>query len=260
MTSIFKDLAQEYPFLTDETNRLAREIPLIDSTLRQAKVSSLLDLGCATGAHSAALNGLGYQVRGIDINDEMILTARRRFGSREDLSFETTALSEESNLHREHYDAVLCLGNTFPQIVYAADLAGTLGAIGNLLRNGGLFIGQIVNPNWIRSVPARILPVRDIPARDSYGRTLFLRTYMILNNDVILTLIRLEELSAGRWEKEIFVERMAEINRAPLESALRSCGFSEFVAYESYDRSKFNDDSSQSLIWIAKKVQPEQDR
>lgn len=253
MSSIFKDLAEEYPLLVDEKNRLSREIPLLHEILRTESCSRILDLGCATGAHSAALHKLGHEVRGIDINQEMIDVAVAAHHEPYGLSFATHSLEVEAASFVDHYDAILCLGNTFPQIARSSGLHESLGLVLRLLRLGGLFLGQLVNPAWIEHAEIRCLPVRDIAPTDCFGRRIFVRTYMQVGGEVILTVIRLEELVQGRWETNALRESMAKSSRAELEDAMNKVGFSKFAAYGGYNRAAFEETSSQSLVWLARK-------
>src|SRR5258707_6315349 len=49
--------------------------------LRQARVQTILELGCGTGNDAARLAGEGYSVTAIDLSAEAIGNAQARFGS-----------------------------------------------------------------------------------------------------------------------------------------------------------------------------------
>ena len=63
----------------------------------------LLDIGCGTGAQSASLRALGWQVTGVDISEDMLRRARER--DLEVIAAEATALPIED----ASYDAVVSL-------------------------------------------------------------------------------------------------------------------------------------------------------
>jgi 2-polyprenyl-3-methyl-5-hydroxy-6-metoxy-1,4-benzoquinol methylase len=73
----FRHEADQYddePF----TQATEQEVAFLIEQLRLPKGASILDVGCGTGRHSAALAQHGFAVTGIDLSDEMLEKARAR--------------------------------------------------------------------------------------------------------------------------------------------------------------------------------------
>lgn len=124
-------MADLYDVFVDWNGRLGREMPGLIKHLGDAK--RVLDVGCGTGQHVAALVRAGFDASGADASEEMLARAVER----ERLSL--WRLGDPCPL-KGPYDAVISLGNVWPQLTDLGDVDRALAAIHALLRPGGKLI------------------------------------------------------------------------------------------------------------------------
>ncbi|MBN2054794.1 class I SAM-dependent methyltransferase [bacterium] len=261
MDSMFNSLAGEYDLIIDAGPRITRELPALERLLDLQPGSRLLDLGCATGSHSLALARRRCQVTAIDVNPAMIEEAQRR-DTKSIAAFHAISLSRAADLWPRSFDAIICLGNTYPQIVhaementdgrheYAANPDSvTASQVRRLLKPGGRFIGQMINPEWVAAASARCLVVRDIPPAAGIGRRLFIRIFRVTGGGLELTITRLEETIPAQWSRQVMVERMARIDAGALRRQLTEAGFTDPELWSGYLKEPFLPDASGALVW-----------
>jgi ubiquinone/menaquinone biosynthesis C-methylase UbiE len=116
---------------------------------------SLLDVGCGTGRHLEHLQRY-YDCEGLDVNDELLATARRRCPA---LAFHVASMTDFALPRR--YDVVTCL---FSAIACAArcerTLRRTLDALARHLNPGGLVLVEpwfTPEQYWTGTVTANFL-------------------------------------------------------------------------------------------------------
>ena len=93
--------------------------------------SKILDIGCAIGDFTAQLSRFSRNITGIDISEEAIQRAKRRFPN---IKFKVGALPETGLLHN-FFDVITCL--EVLNYMDEDDQKSSLCEIHNLLRNGG---------------------------------------------------------------------------------------------------------------------------
>lgn len=128
-------MADLYDVFVDWDGRLGREMPGILKRLREVGARRVLDAGCGTGRHVAALLREGFDAHGADVSEEMLAQARAFTGAAE--RFHPWRMGDEPPPLGAPFDAFLCLGNAWPQIT---EVDATLAAVLRLLRPGGLVL------------------------------------------------------------------------------------------------------------------------
>lgn len=115
--------AEFYDLLYSEEKDYPAEARLLESLIRRAcpSASSVLDVGCGTGAHARSLLDLGFEVDGIDLEPAFVEIARRKCPEG---SFEVGDMTD-FRLDRT-YDVVTCL---FSAIGYVLTETGLHSAI-----------------------------------------------------------------------------------------------------------------------------------
>lgn len=96
--------------------------------LARAPGTRLLDVACGTGRHALAFADLGYDVTGVDINDELLLVAREAAGDR--VRFLVGDM-RDLRVDGGPFDIVTCL---FDSIGYAQDNDGAVAALSSMGR------------------------------------------------------------------------------------------------------------------------------
>jgi SAM-dependent methyltransferase len=125
--------------------------------LREARASTILELGCGTGNDAARLAGEGYSVTGIDLSAEAVGHARARYGSI--ARFVVADMTRRLPFPGGGFDAVMSnvAMHSFPDGVTRGVFAET----GRLVRPAGLFLFH-VNALEDRPLRARQLPAREL--------------------------------------------------------------------------------------------------
>lgn len=133
------DIASLYDVFVDWKSRLAREMPGVRSWLDGANARKVLDVGCGTGRHVAALVEAGYAAVGSDASDAMLDRAREHV----DASFVPWRMEEtvpNALAISAPFDAVLALGNVWPQLVAPGASDAALANLRGLVSDGGVLL------------------------------------------------------------------------------------------------------------------------
>lgn len=132
--------------------------------LTVAPGSTVVDLGCGTGALTAKLKEHGYDVTGIDASDEMLATAR---AERPDIRFER---GDAVDLRLDHpVDAIF--SNAVMHWIDADKQDAALVSIASNLRPGGEFVFEFGGRGCAETVHATLENIFE-----EHGRT-YLRTF-----------------------------------------------------------------------------------
>jgi SAM-dependent methyltransferase len=134
---IFDKYSRYYDLLYRDKNYDA-EAAFVQQLIRKEapEARSLLELGCGTGLHAAALAQRGYSIHGIDLSDEMLARARRR--KSEKLSFARGDV-RELRLGRK-FDGVISLFHVVSYQTVDADLRAVFATAREHLHEGGVFV------------------------------------------------------------------------------------------------------------------------
>jgi SAM-dependent methyltransferase len=140
----------EATFVESELGRVAREIAL---RLLGEGSGRLLDVGCGTGGHTAALAGLGWTVTGVDVSEDQLRLARAR-------AIEVVqACAEALPFPDASFDAVVSMW-THTDV---DDFPAALREIGRVLQPDGRFVYLGAHPCFVgphsRFVAADGIPV-----------------------------------------------------------------------------------------------------
>jgi len=134
-------IADLYDVFVDWPSRLGREMPGVEERLRAAGARRILDVGCGTGRHVGALVERGYEAFGSDASDAMLDQARAHVGP--PTRFVPWRLEETAPaalVDIAPFDAVLALGNVWPQLADDGQSDAALENLAGLLRDDGLLL------------------------------------------------------------------------------------------------------------------------
>jgi D-alanine-D-alanine ligase len=136
-----------------EDNALTRaEIDAAVRHLDLSKDARILDLCCGQGRHTLELARRGFRnVVGIDRSRYLVRLARRR-AAREGLQARFhEGDARRIGSRREHFDAVLLLGNSFGYFDKADDDLKVLQGVRNILEPGGQVLLDVTDGTWMRT-------------------------------------------------------------------------------------------------------------
>ena len=252
---MYDSLSEDYDRFVNWPNRLAFEMPFLETQLRSAapvgRPMRVLDAACSTGMHAIELTRRGYAVSGADISAGMI--ARAIANAHEaslHVDFQTAGFGELKSRFSE-VDALLCLGNSLPHLLTDADLEKALDDFGACLRPGGLLLIQNRNFDAVLARGERWMP----PETHQTGSQdwIFLRFYDF-DPDNLLTfhVVMLTRQKGQNWQQKIDSTRLYPQQKNELVSALIAAGFSQITAYGSMSDIPFDPQSSGNLVLAAR--------
>jgi SAM-dependent methyltransferase len=116
----------------------------IEFYLQALPGGSVLEIGAGTGRIAGELASAGLHVCAVDPSEAMLSRARRRWGSRPNLSFQHGSLPAE--LPAGTFDAVILSLNTLWHLDDAGRQLASLKSVRSRLRPGGMLFVDLTNP------------------------------------------------------------------------------------------------------------------
>jgi glycine/sarcosine N-methyltransferase len=249
------------PFYRDLSHYYDSLFPLNQATVEFIRsyitvpASIILDIGCATGQLAISLAELPLSqgtigtVFALD-PDEKMVTLLKEKNLQKQLDSKLTVLMGgmsdlESLFKPATFHLIYCLGNTLVHLTSLAEIQHLFQAVFSRLKNGGLFIFQIVNYTRILSQNIMELPVIDKPA------VTFTRQYRYhKTNHLIQFFTRLTLKETGHvLENETSLYPLEYHQVAPI---IDHTHFETIACLGSFNREPWNA-SSPALILVLKK-------
>jgi glycine/sarcosine N-methyltransferase len=248
---LYDALAEDYDRFVNWEGRLAVEMPFLDRWLAAGRAQRVLDAACGTGRHALALAGQGYAVVGADVSAEMVARARQNAAAADQaVRFVAAGFGELAPAAGGAFDALLCLGNSLPHALTAAELAQTLADFAAVLRPGGRLLIQNRNFDAVLAGCERWMGPE--AHREGEREWLFVRFYDF-NADGTLTfnMLRLRRDGGSVWEQGVESTLLFPWTQAELTGALRAAGFGRLVFYGDMTGAPFDAAASGNLIVAA---------
>ncbi len=129
-----------YDVFVDWPGRLGRELPGLRKLLESAQAQRVLDLGCGTGRHVAALIDSGFDAYGADPSAPMLEKARKLVSPERLFDWDLASTPPDVLLEEAPFDALISLGNVWPQLLTSADIAAATENMRRILRPDGLLL------------------------------------------------------------------------------------------------------------------------
>lgn len=202
----------------------------------------ILDIGCATGELSVEMAKAGAQVTGIDLNEDLISQAQKKINGGDTGSggFQTAGcrfmkgdmLELESNFHPDQFDVTICFGNTLVHLPSYNHIIKMLKGVHSVLRQGGVFLMQILNYDYILSEQVTELPLIETE------NIKFVRRYIFEKNS---PLVRFQtELHIKKEDKVISNETpLLALQSGKLTELLLHTGFKNISLFSNFKEDQF---------------------
>ncbi len=156
----------------------------------------VLDAGCGPGHYCGRLAADGFEAVGIDLDPQMIDTARRKYPA---ATFRCMNLIDVGALPGR-FDLVFCIGNVAPHLTQD-EFARFAGRVATILRPGGVWIFQVVNWDYILAHGG--YPFR--PRKLGVGGVEFLREYRDVSESRVRFVTRLVAEDRTVFEGEVWL-------------------------------------------------------
>ena len=249
---MYDQFSSEYDRFVNWKSRLAYEMPLLEQLLKPLRLPDrlvrVLDAACGTGMHAIELARRGFSASGADLSRGMIERARQNAGAAGvTVRFEASGFgSLAATFGAVSQDAVLCLGNSLPHAVNAADQAAALADFAACLRPGGRLIIQ--NRNFDKVMASRERWMEPQSQRDGEGEVVFLRFYDYRPDGLIdFNIVTLRRVESG-WQQSVTTTQLYPLRQAELAAGLAQAGFGAVQTFGSMDGSPYQPATSDNLV------------
>lgn len=197
------------------------------------KGAEILDLACGKGRHSNYLNGLGFDVTGVDLSPSSIQFAKQ-FENRS-LRFEVHDMCLP---FPKQFDAVFNLFTSFGYFETEFDNVRTIKAIKAELKPNGFGVIDFLNARYVRN---HLVPVE---TKEVDGITFYIKRY--IKDNYIYKDIRF------RYDHEdfFFTEKVKALSLQDFKAYFEEVGVTLKHCFGSYDLEPFDEENSQRLILI----------
>lgn len=239
---------KHYDLLVNWQKRLSSEIPFLRELLKEIKppISTILEVGCGTGHHSAVLHKeMLYRVTGVDIEETMIEEARKRVPEAELLVGD---FLDPELLKRCSFDSIISLGNSVGLIAAKSNFEAVAARFSQLIRKPkGVLIFHLLNTEKERngwSPPRSVI--------NEQGEYVFLRGFTTTESFIhpeIITLFK----SGGDVNWKLTTTGRANIPRIShtvMSSLLKEHGFDKIRVFGNYKKSTFDSSTSEDMIFV----------
>lgn len=253
----FSRLASHYDLSFSWSQRLAEEIPFLVRALKKNKVRTVLDLGCGTGEHVIALAKLGFNLTGVDGNEEMLTKAlekseKQKETVRQNSEFLCLPLDKIALLKGRQFDAAICLGN---MLSFLLNYERELLSLKKVLKPKATLIIQIRNFDRILEEKERLINLNFGFGESSEGwekEYAFLRFYDFRPDGLLNFNVETLANDGRIWQSygvETNIQR--PILKENLKRFLIKLGFSKIKFFGDFKGSPYHKDKSRFLIAVS---------
>lgn len=240
--NIFMSLYSEFSAYYEETFPLREEVYRFLKSYLPENGGHVLDLGCGPGHYCGKFQKDGYSAFGIDLDPEMIKTAQTKYP---DCTFSCMSISQIDRLN-EKFDFVYSIGNVLAHIP-SDELAELLPKIKNMLHDGGYWIFQTVNWDYLLSLEHYTFPVKTL----SGGSITFHRKYDPISESKVIF-----QTAMKSGEKALFEEA---VTLYPLRSEAyhqihQNAGFDLCNLYADFAKKPFDRNANSGLVAVFRKT------
>jgi glycine/sarcosine N-methyltransferase len=252
------NLAQYFDAVIPWEKRLGREMPLLEEVARQAGRRILLP-ACGTGGHIVALAELGFEVLGLDVDEDALALARAKIAEARSSIAARGGHAEVQLLNMADggtlgsiYDSAFCLGNALPSMSGSGQLLAALRGVAGALRPGGVFFTQNLNFDLRWREKTQSFPVLS-------GATEREEVLLVKFADYDAEFINFHGMflsrpkAGGAWQSQVRNSRWVPLFRDRLLGLLSQAGFSDFICWGDYARTAFDAQKSHDLLVYAQK-------
>lgn len=242
----YDGIAGEYDEITGSAERSAKAEGFVKELQARYPVKSALDAACGTGVYTIPLARMGVRTVGSDISAAMLAQARRRAEEAgAPVEWVCSPMQELTAHVRERFDAVLCMGNSFPHLLADADRDTALDAFRELLNPGGVLVLQLLNYARILARQERIVGI------DRHGERQYVRFYDFLPRQVRFNILTIA-WQGRQCRHELHSTLLRPYTAKEMHDALARRGLREIELYAGLGFAPFDEERSETVMLIAR--------
>ncbi len=227
-----KDYEEIFPFDHETYSFLNGYLP--DNT------KNILDIGCATGHYCGRFAADGFEPTGIDLDKQMIMSAKKTYPSAE---FSSLNLTEIHRL-KSTYNMVYSTGNVMAHIPVGS-FTTFLESLKGILSEDGIWIFQVINWDYILNQKTFSFPVKETESK------IFYREYTDITNSTLQFNTKLKDRKSGNTLFEDNVT-MYPVHSEQYITMHQTAGFKMIGHYAGYGKMPFESNNFSADIYIFK--------
>lgn len=215
----------------------AKEVHQMMEWLELSPAAMVLDLCCGMGRHSLALAEVGYKVTGVDLSEVLLKEAIKQD--------EVHAITFLSGDMRElpvsgPFDAVVNLFTSFGYFQVDEDNGKVFHEINRVLRPGGRFIIDFLNPSYVSQ--------HLVPESERRDEEVTIQERRFIEDGFVKKEITLIDESSGERRHYEEIVRLYEL--ADFHSMIEQAGLHMDRVYGGYDGSLYDEFTSSRMIMV----------
>ncbi len=216
---------------------------LIEKKIPKSSHPKLLDLGCGRGRHSITLAGRGYRVKGIDLSEEAIATAKKR-AKRQGVANVTFEIRDMRHPLNELFDAVLNLFTSFGYFLDDEENQKILSSAAGMLQKEGVFLIDFLNAEHVKNTLT--------PEDQGHYKNLEYSIERFIEDGMVHKIIT---FTGPKLDEPVkYSERVKLYDKSWFEENLTKAGFEIFDIFGDYHGNTFKEESSQRLLIFSRKL------
>ena len=238
----FDSVAEYYELLSDSDARLKRESAFLQSCLKQASGTRVVDTACGTGLHARHFADLGATVAAFDLSPDMIALAQQR---RPHPAI-TYAVGDMRALTGGPWDLAICLGNSLSLLNSLDDVGNAFSAAAAVLAPGGLYAIQILN----YAAAAAQQPRHRVERRTQADMELVAVKSLVPHNKFTLLSVTFHRIRNGVHTSATDTTALLNLTREEILAAAENAGLHLDALYGNFNCSEYDPLNSNDLIGV----------
>jgi glycine/sarcosine N-methyltransferase len=211
----------------------------------------VLDVACGTGSYALALSGLGFDMSGVELDQDMLEKARAKAGAAS-CRFIVADMRRLDFAVDGEFRGLYCVGNSIVHLAGRDELALSLAEFRRVLAPGGALLVQIVNFDRLRRAEERggLPEIR----RAGPPAIRFIRRYLPLDAGRVWfdTELHVEQPAGGKVNRQRL--SLLALESSELSGLVRAAGFDSIELCGDYGGAAF--DPAASMLCILKARRP----
>lgn len=243
--ALYKDLAEFYFEIESVNRNFQNEIKFLLNIFPMDKTHKTVDLGCGTGEHVNELSKLGYDVIGLDISQQMLRIARKRFPKCRFILDDIPNLAVTGG-----FDAMYSLFGTMDYLLEDLMFRRALKGIYSRLRIKGKIIFDLWNSEPLRKIKSK--PLSNVSSTIYNGKVLHRNRGFKLVESGSRTIVKVDYFYQIDDKEIDDCHYMRAFSLAEIEGLLKGAGFLIKGVFKNFKNEPFDITSNRIIIFAEK--------